>query len=81
MEHPEVAEDGIGLLFDGTEQDEPRQRAGRQVLVLVIGWLLVIAVVATALVVTAPAIVPAIHDFVVGLESWSMQPSAPTQLP
>lgn len=58
MEHPGAgaAEDGIAELFDGAGRDEPRQRASRQVLALVLGWVVVIAIAAAVLVLAAPTI-------------------------
>ena len=57
MEHPgaPAAEDGLALLFDGTARDEPRQRALSQLLVILLGWAVVIALVCGALIVAAPA--------------------------
>jgi hypothetical protein len=65
MEHPEadLTGDGIAELFDRPAREEPSPRALGQVLLIVVGWLVVIAIAAVALVVAAPAI----QAFVVGV--------------
>jgi hypothetical protein len=63
MEHPEAAlvdpdpvDDGLTVLLDGSARDEAPQRTGRQVLLLVVGWLIVLAIACAVLVVAAPTI-------------------------
>jgi hypothetical protein len=63
MEHPEAAvvepdpvDDDLAALLDGSARDEAPQPAGRQVLLLVAGWLVVLAIACVVLVVAAPAI-------------------------
>jgi hypothetical protein len=61
MEHPgpETAvepDDGVAELFGGAPRDVPRPRALRQVLVVVLGWLVVIGIICAALVVASPVL-------------------------
>jgi hypothetical protein len=58
MEHPEaeLTGDGIAELFERPARDEPAPRTLWQVLVVVLGWLVVIAAVAFGLVAAAPGI-------------------------
>jgi hypothetical protein len=63
MEHPEAAvvnvdpvDDGLAALLDGSARDELPPRTGRQVLLLVVGWLIVLAIACVVLVLAAPAI-------------------------
>jgi hypothetical protein len=63
MEHPEaalaesdLAEDGLAALLDGSASDEAPPRTGRQVLLIVVGWLIVLAIACVVVVLTAPAI-------------------------
>jgi hypothetical protein len=63
MEHPEAAvvdpdagDDGLAALLDGSARDEAPPRTGRQVLLLVVGWLIVLVIACVVLVIAAPAI-------------------------
>lgn len=67
MEHPEAsaADDGLGLLFDGTAREVASERTGRQVAVLVLGWAIVIVVVSASVWIAWP-VIAAIVAVVVG---------------
>lgn len=63
MEHPEAAlvdpdpvDDGLAALLDGSARDQAPPRPGRQVLLLVVGWLIVLAIACVVVVIAAPAI-------------------------
>lgn len=58
MEHPEARdpEDGLGVLFDGTAREVVRERTGRQVLVLVLGWAIVFVAGSASVSIAWPVI-------------------------
>ena len=58
MEHPEprLDDDGIAELFDEPAREEPPPRPLGQVLVVVLGSIVALAVLAVAVVVATPAI-------------------------
>jgi len=58
MEHPEARldDDGIAELFDELAREEQRPRPLGQVLVVVLGSIVVLAILAVVVVVATPAI-------------------------
>jgi hypothetical protein len=69
MEHPEArdAHDGLGLLFEGTAREVVRERTGRQVAVLVLGWALVTVLVAAVVSVAISLSWPTLVQLWVGI--------------
>lgn len=63
MEHPEavvaerdIAEDGVAALLAAPAQEQVPPRTLRQVLLVVVGWVVVLAIACVVIVLAAPAI-------------------------